>query len=142
MKYLIVGLGNIGDEYRHAPQHWIYDIGRLCRGVQYFFSTGRYGDVVADASKNKQVVLQAFIHEPERQRRALLERTGRNRRRPYPCACRRHRASLGAIRVKGSGSDAGHNGLKNIAQMLHTQAYPRLRFGIGNDFPARCTAST
>ena len=41
---------------------------------------------------------------------------------------------LGAIRIKGSGSDAGHNGLKSIAQMLGTQAYPRLRFGIGNDF--------
>ncbi len=36
--------------------------------------------------------------------------------------------------MKGSGSDAGHNGLKNIAAMLGTQAYPRLRFGIGSDF--------
>ncbi len=42
---------------------------------------------------------------------------------------------FGAIRLKPSGSDAGHNGLKNIAQMLGTQAYARLRFGIGNDFP-------
>ena len=45
---------------------------------------------------------------------------------------------FGAIRVKPSGSDAGHNGLKNIAQMLGTQAYPRLRFGVGNDFPRGC----
>ncbi len=42
---------------------------------------------------------------------------------------------LGAIRIKGRGSDAGHNGLKNIALMLKTDAYPRLRFGIGNEFP-------
>lgn len=42
---------------------------------------------------------------------------------------------FGAIRIKPQGSDAGHNGLKNIAQMLGTNAYPRLRFGIGNDFP-------
>ena len=42
---------------------------------------------------------------------------------------------FGAIRLKPSGSDAGHNGLKNIAEMLGTQSYPRLRFGIGNDFP-------
>lgn len=41
---------------------------------------------------------------------------------------------FGAIRLKANGSDAGHNGLKNIAAMLGTQAYPRLRFGIGNDF--------
>jgi PTH1 family peptidyl-tRNA hydrolase len=45
---------------------------------------------------------------------------------------------FGAIRLKGQGSDAGHNGLKNIAQMLSTTAYPRLRFGIGNDFPRGC----
>ena len=45
---------------------------------------------------------------------------------------------FGAIRIKPSGSDAGHNGLKNIAQMLGTQAYPRLRFGIGDNFPRGC----
>ena len=45
---------------------------------------------------------------------------------------------FGAIRIKPSGSDAGHNGLKNIAQMLNTQNYPRLKFGIGNDFPRGC----
>ncbi len=45
---------------------------------------------------------------------------------------------FGAIRIKPNGSDAGHNGLKNIAQMLGTPAYPRLRFGIGNDFPRGC----
>ena len=41
---------------------------------------------------------------------------------------------FGAIRIKQRGSDAGHNGLKSIAQMLGTQNYARLRFGIGNDF--------
>ena len=42
---------------------------------------------------------------------------------------------FGALRLKGKGSDAGHNGLKNIAQLLGSQSYARLRFGIGNDFP-------
>ncbi|MDE6325988.1 MAG: aminoacyl-tRNA hydrolase, partial [Duncaniella sp.] len=45
---------------------------------------------------------------------------------------------FGAVRIKPRGSDAGHNGLKNIAAMLGTDAYPRLRFGIGNDFPRGC----
>ena len=45
---------------------------------------------------------------------------------------------FGAIRIKPRGSDAGHNGLKNIAQMLGTDAYPRLRFGIGDNFPRGC----
>jgi PTH1 family peptidyl-tRNA hydrolase len=45
---------------------------------------------------------------------------------------------FGAIRLKPKGSDAGHNGLKNIAQMLGTDAYPRLRFGLGNNYPKGC----
>ena len=42
---------------------------------------------------------------------------------------------FGKIRLRGNGSDAGHNGLKNINELLQTQNYPRLRFGIGSDFP-------
>jgi PTH1 family peptidyl-tRNA hydrolase len=42
---------------------------------------------------------------------------------------------FGQLRLKGKGSDAGHNGLKHIAATLGTQNYARLRFGIGNDFP-------
>ena len=41
----------------------------------------------------------------------------------------------GTLRLKGKGSDAGHNGLKHIAATLGTQNYARLRFGIGSDFP-------
>ncbi len=42
---------------------------------------------------------------------------------------------FGTLRLKGKGSDAGHNGLKHIAATLGTQNYARLRFGIGNEFP-------
>lgn len=42
---------------------------------------------------------------------------------------------LGSLRLKGKGSDAGHNGLKHIAATLGTQNYARLKFGIGNNFP-------
>ena len=43
--------------------------------------------------------------------------------------------AFGTLRLKGKGSDGGHNGLKHIAATLGTQEYARLRFGIGNDFP-------
>ena len=42
---------------------------------------------------------------------------------------------LDKIRLRPSGSDAGHNGLKSLQESLGTQDYPRLRFGIGNDYP-------
>ena len=41
---------------------------------------------------------------------------------------------FGKLRMKGKGSDGGHNGLKNIQEVIGTTAYPRLRFGVGNDF--------
>ena len=45
---------------------------------------------------------------------------------------------FGTLRLKPKGSDAGHNGLRNIADNLCTQNYARLRLGIGNDFPRGC----
>ena len=45
---------------------------------------------------------------------------------------------VGTVRMKGKGSDGGHNGLKSVAAMTGTQAYARLRFGIGGDFPKGC----
>lgn len=41
---------------------------------------------------------------------------------------------FGTLRLKGKGSDGGHNGLKNIQETLHTSEYARLRFGVGNEF--------
>jgi PTH1 family peptidyl-tRNA hydrolase len=42
---------------------------------------------------------------------------------------------LSRLRLRGSGTDAGHNGLKSIFEELQTEKYPRLRYGVGNDFP-------
>ncbi len=42
---------------------------------------------------------------------------------------------LSRLRLRGSGTDAGHNGLKSIFEELQTDKYPRLRYGVGNDFP-------
>ncbi len=42
---------------------------------------------------------------------------------------------INKLRIRHSGSDAGHNGLKSIQESLGTDAYPKLRFGIGNNFP-------
>ena len=42
---------------------------------------------------------------------------------------------LSRLRLRGDGSDAGHNGLRSVFEELQTQKYPRLRYGVGNDFP-------
>lgn len=138
MKYLIVGLGNIGPEYamtRHNSGFRVADA--LAESGGAVFSTERYGDIARMRVKSAQLVIlkpSTYMNLSGNAVRYWKDKEG------IPvenilvvvddCAL-----PFGAIRIKPSGSDAGHNGLKNIAQMLGTQAYPRLRFGIGNNFP-------
>ncbi len=141
MKYLIVGLGNIGDEYRHTRHNIGFMIlDAFAEASNISFSTGRYGDVGRGRVKNKQVILlkpSTYMNLSGNAVRYWKEQEGIDVDHILVLVDD-IALPLGAIRVKGSGSDAGHNGLKNIAEMLHTQAYPRLRFGIGNDFPRGC----
>ena len=106
MKYLIVGLGNIGDEY-HETRHNIgfMVLDALAKASNIVFKDGRYGATASLSIKGRQLIL-------------LKPST-----------------PLGSLRLKGKGSDAGHNGLKHIAATLGTQNYARLKFGIGNNFP-------
>lgn len=141
MKYLIVGLGNIGSEYaatRHNIGFRILDAYAEASNIS--FSTERYGDVAHCRLKNKQLVLlkpstymnlsgNAVRYWQQKENIALENILILVDDIALP---------FGAIRLKTSGSDAGHNGLKNIAQMLGTQAYSRLRFGVGNDFARGC----
>ena len=141
MKYLIVGLGNIGEEYRGTRHNIGFRIlDAFAEASNISFSTERYGEVGFGRLKNKQVVLlkpstymnlsgNAVRYWQQKEKIELENILVLVDDLALP---------FGAIRLKPSGSDAGHNGLKNIAQMLGTQAYPRLRFGIGNDFPRGC----
>lgn len=138
MKYLIVGLGNIGSEYdgtRHNIGFRVLDA--FAEASNTAFMTERYGDIAHMRLKNKQLTLlkpSTYMNLSGNAVRYWAQKEG------IPVD---HilvivddiALPFGAIRLKPSGSDAGHNGLKNIAQMLGTQAYPRLRFGIGNDYP-------
>ncbi|MBO5455375.1 MAG: aminoacyl-tRNA hydrolase [Muribaculaceae bacterium] len=138
MKYLIVGLGNIGLEYadtRHNAGFRIADA--LVEGADAKFSTERYGDIARMRVKNAQLIVlkpSTYMNLSGNAVRYWKEKEGIEIENILvlvdDCAL-----PFGAIRIKPRGSDAGHNGLKNIAQMLGTQDYPRLKFGIGNDFP-------
>lgn len=138
MKYLIVGLGNIGDEYRNTRHNIGFMIlDAFAEASNFSFSTARYGDVARGRIKNKQVVLlkpSTYMNLSGNAVRYWKEQEGIELENIL-VVVDDLALPLGAIRLKGKGSDAGHNGLKNIAQMLGTDAYPRLRFGIGNDFP-------
>lgn len=141
MKYLIVGLGNIGAEYqgtRHNIGFTVLDA--FAEASNTAFSTERYGDVARMRLKNKQLILlkpSTYMNLSGNAVRYWKEKEGIDISHILVIVDDLA-LPFGAIRIKPSGSDAGHNGLKNIAQMLGTNAYPRLRFGIGNDFPRGC----
>lgn len=138
MKYLIVGLGNIGDEYRltrHNIGFMILDA--LAEASNISFKTERYGDVARMRLKNKQLILlkpSTYMNLSGNAVRYWRDKEGIDISQILVLVDD-VALPFGAIRLKPSGSDAGHNGLKNIAAMLGTTAYPRLRFGIGNDYP-------
>lgn len=138
MKHLVVGLGNIGDEYRNTRHNIGFMIlDAFAEASNISFSTCRYGDVGYGRIKNQQVVLlkpSTYMNLSGNAVRYWKDQE-KIETENILVIVDDIALPLGAIRLKTAGSDAGHNGLKNIAQMLGTQAYPRLRFGIGNDYP-------
>lgn len=141
MKYLIVGLGNIGAEYRDTRHNIGFKILDTFAEVSNIsFTTERYGDVARMRLKNKQLVLlkpSTYMNLSGNAVRYWKEKEGIEIDHILVLVDD-IALPFGTVRIKPRGSDAGHNGLKNIAQMLDTDAYPRLRFGIGNDFPRGC----
>lgn len=141
MKYLIVGLGNIGEEYRDTRHNIGFRVlDALAEASNTAFESKRYGDIATMRLKNKILTLlkpSTFMNLSGNAVRYWKEQL-KVENDHILIVVDDLALPFGTIRIKPSGSDAGHNGLKNIAQMLGTPSYPRLRFGIGNDFPRGC----
>lgn len=138
MKYLIVGLGNIGDEY-HETRHNIgfMVLDALAKASNIVFKDGRYGATASLSIKGRQLILlkpSTYMNLSGNAVRYWMQQE----KIPLEnvlIVVDDLALPLGSLRLKGKGSDAGHNGLKHIAATLGTQNYARLKFGIGNNFP-------
>jgi PTH1 family peptidyl-tRNA hydrolase len=138
MKYLIAGLGNIGKEYektRHNAGFEILDA--FAKASNVAFSTKRYGDIAEVKHKGKTFILlkpNTYMNLSGNAVNYWLQ--AENVPQDRLLVVLDDLALLvGVIKIKGKGSDGGHNGLKHINQVLRNSNYARLRFGIGNDFP-------
>lgn len=138
MKFLIVGLGNIGNEYqdtRHNIGFTVLDA--LAKASNLFFSEQRYGSVAELKLKGHVLILlkpSTFMNLSGNAVRYWMQKEN------IPVeqllvVVDDLAIPFGSLRLKPRGSDAGHNGLKNIQQLLGSDAYPRLRFGLGGNFP-------
>lgn len=137
MKFLIVGLGNIGSEYKNTRHNIGFDVlDFMAAEAGATFTTDRLADVVTIRNKGKQFVLVKPSTYMNLSGKAVNYWKQHEKVENNQCLVITDDLSLplGKIRIRAKGSDGGHNGLKNIAEVLGTQDYPRLRFGIGNDF--------
>ena len=138
MKYLIVGLGNIGTEYqdtRHNIGFTILDA--LARASNVFFEDKRYGFVTQVKLKGRTLVLlkpSTFMNLSGHALRYWMQKE-KIEIENVLILVDDIALPFGTLRLKPQGSDAGHNGLKNIQDILGHNTYARLRFGIGNNFP-------
>ncbi len=138
MKYLIVGLGNIGDEYRDTRHNIGFRVlDAFAKASNIVFSDGRYGATATLSLKGRQLILlkpSTYMNLSGNAVRYWMQQEKVSLENVL-IVVDDLALPFGALRLKGKGSDAGHNGLKHIAATLGTQNYTRLRFGIGNDFP-------
>lgn len=137
-KFLIAGLGNIGAEYsetRHNIGFKVLDA--LAGASNISFSPARYADRAEYSVKGRKLILikpSTYMNLSGKAINYWLQEEN------IPLSkllviVDEVALPFGALRLKTKGSDGGHNGLKNINQLLGRQDYSRLRFGIGNDFP-------
>ncbi len=138
MKYLIVGLGNIGAEYdgtRHNIGFRVIDA--LANKCNTTFEDKRYGFVAHTRVKNAELTLLKPSTYMNLSGNAVRYWINQEKIDPNNLLVVVDDLSLpfGKLRMRPGGSDGGHNGLKHIASVLCSQQYARLKFGIGNDFP-------
>lgn len=137
MKHLIVGLGNIGNEYdgtRHNIGFRVLDA--LAGASNAVFRDARYGAIANIRVKNQELLLlkpNTYMNLSGNAVRYWLQQENIPVDRLL-VVCDDLALPFGSLRMKPSGSAGGHNGLKNIAQMIGTEGYARLRFGIASDF--------
>jgi PTH1 family peptidyl-tRNA hydrolase len=137
MKYLIVGLGNIGSEYqdtRHNIGFTILDA--FAKASNVFFTENRYGSTCEVKLKGRTLILlkpATFMNLSGNALRYWMQKE-KIAIDNVLVVVDDIALPFGTLRLKPQGSDAGHNGLKNIQEILGHNNYPRLRFGIGSDF--------
>ena len=135
-KYLIVGLGNPGYEYentRHNTGFMVLD--KMAESVGVSFEDKRYGYVAETSLTGRKVFLlkpTTYMNLSGNAVRYWLQKENIDQKRLLVVVDDLS-IPLGDYRLKGNGSNGGHNGLGNIQQLIGQQ-YARLRMGIGSDF--------
>ncbi|ASZ14878.1 aminoacyl-tRNA hydrolase [Chitinophaga pendula] len=138
MKYLIVGLGNIGAEYHHTRHNIGFDVADAFAAKHgATFRSDRLADVAECKWKGRVFIVIKPTTYMNLSGKALKYWMDKEKipLENIMVIVDELALPLETLRLRPGGSDAGHNGLKNIHELIGTVDYPRLRFGIGNNYP-------
>lgn len=137
-KYLIVGLGNPGAEYADTRHNIGFEVvDAFVKKHGGVFKPARLADISEIKYKSKIFVCikpSTFMNLSGKAMKYWLEKEKIDLANSLTVVDDLA-LPLEKLRLRKSGSDAGHNGLRNMQDLLGTDAYPKLRFGIGNSFP-------
>ena len=136
MKYLIVGIGNIGQEYAHTRHNIGFDtLDAFAKASNVVFEPVRFGDMAQCKIDGRTLLLlkpSTYVNLSGDAVRYWLDKE--NIEQDHLLVVVDDLAlPLAALRLRGKGGDAGHNGLKSIQELIGAK-YARLRFGIGDNF--------
>ena len=136
-KFLVVGLGNIGEKYENTRHNIGFDIvDQLALKLNSTFGSAKYGDVLKTKYSGKQIVLLKPNTFMNLSGKAVLYWLKKEKIDVSNLIIIVDDLNLdfGISRLRKSGTDGGHNGLKDLANSLNTTKFTRLRFGIGNNY--------
>lgn len=137
MKYLITGLGNIGYEYDGTRHNIGFEaVDYLCKNLEGSWRNDHHGELAEVKFKGRTLILlkpNTYMNLSGKAIRYWLQKEKIPVENSVTILDDLN-LEFGKQRLRAKGSDGGHNGLKNIQEILGTDVYPRLRIGIGNSF--------
>jgi len=139
MKYLIIGLGNPGSKYENTRHNIGFKVvDEFVNSRSGEFETDKLADVAKVKFKGRTIVVikpNTFMNLSGKAVNYWMQ-TEKVKRENILVVTDDISLPFGKLRMKGKGSDGGHNGLKDIQAVLGTSQYTRLRFGVGSEFNA------
>ena len=137
MKYLVVGLGNMGADYDNTRHNVGFDVvDYLAKEFEVEFKNDQLGDIAEFRHKSRTFILlkpSTYMNLSGKAVRYWLQKKKIQKQNLFVIVDDLN-LTIGKQRLRAKGKDGGHNGLKSIDQMLGGNNYARLRIGIGNEF--------
>ena len=136
-KFLIVGLGNIGDTYKNTRHNIGFQIlDALAKDQEVKFETEKLGDITRFRHKGRTFILlkpSTYMNLSGKAVSYWMTQEKIQLENVFVVTDDVH-LDFGSVRIKTKGSAGGHNGLKDIQEKLNTQQYTRFRFGVGGNY--------